>query len=497
MRPERLRDQLGAAMNSRRADPAVRPAGLRQDLPVPSSMARLLSGARRRAARDRGARRDHPRLRPASAPSGATRPRRARARQPRTAPMRAGCSASGRASSPAASSRSRCSTSVFDAARRLLPGAAALQGQQRPVPRRRPRPPGRSRRAQLLNRWIVPMERRHDYLMLRNGGKFTIPFDMVLVFSTNLRPDRARRRAPSCAASATRSSSARSSLDRVPPHLRTCLRRWGVASRRICVRADSSTPTTFARRPLLACYPRDLLSQVATTAALPGRAAGALRRPARLGLAQLLRAHERAASTQRRDPEECKVMRAPEGLLMLLVAAARRRSRRCVSPSRVDAGARRGDSGQIAVASSRHRARRRISPGACCRMVEWPSGSVPPGRIHRPGGARGPRRQVSHQRGEPLIEAKLAPVGTKGGLSAVVAEGKRAMTVRVNDVDRSGRLRAARQLRRHHGQHAERRRPAAATRTRRSARSCSSASWCSPSRRRPTATRPSRRSSTP
>ena len=41
---------------------------------------------------------------------------------------------------------------------------------------------------QLMNRWIVPMERRHDYLMLRNGSKFRIPFDMMLVFSTNLTP---------------------------------------------------------------------------------------------------------------------------------------------------------------------------------------------------------------------------------------------------------------------------------------------------------------------
>ncbi|MES2715589.1 MAG: ATP-binding protein [Pseudomonadota bacterium] len=41
---------------------------------------------------------------------------------------------------------------------------------------------------ELMNRWIVPMERRHDHLMLRNGAKFTVPFDMVLVFSSNLRP---------------------------------------------------------------------------------------------------------------------------------------------------------------------------------------------------------------------------------------------------------------------------------------------------------------------
>jgi pilus assembly protein CpaB len=41
---------------------------------------------------------------------------------------------------------------------------------------------------------------------------------------------------------------------------------------------------------------------------------------------------------------------------------------------------------------------------------------------------------MSLQRGEPLTETRLAPIGTKGGLSAVVPEGKRAMTVRVNDV---------------------------------------------------------------
>jgi pilus assembly protein CpaB len=36
--------------------------------------------------------------------------------------------------------------------------------------------------------------------------------------------------------------------------------------------------------------------------------------------------------------------------------------------------------------------------------------------------------------GEPVSEAKLAPVGTLGGLSALITEGKRAITVRVNDV---------------------------------------------------------------
>lgn len=40
----------------------------------------------------------------------------------------------------------------------------------------------------LMNRWIVPMDRRRDYLSLHTGGSFEIPFDVKLVFSTNLSP---------------------------------------------------------------------------------------------------------------------------------------------------------------------------------------------------------------------------------------------------------------------------------------------------------------------
>lgn len=43
--------------------------------------------------------------------------------------------------------------------------------------------------AEILNRWIVPMERRIDYLSFENGGKMTVPFETFLVFSTNLTPD--------------------------------------------------------------------------------------------------------------------------------------------------------------------------------------------------------------------------------------------------------------------------------------------------------------------
>ena len=42
--------------------------------------------------------------------------------------------------------------------------------------------------AEVLNRWIVPMERRVDYLSFMTGGKMTVPFETFLVFSTNLNP---------------------------------------------------------------------------------------------------------------------------------------------------------------------------------------------------------------------------------------------------------------------------------------------------------------------
>jgi hypothetical protein len=41
----------------------------------------------------------------------------------------------------------------------------------------------------LLNRWIVPLESRFDYLKLHTGKSFTIPFEELVIFSTNLEPE--------------------------------------------------------------------------------------------------------------------------------------------------------------------------------------------------------------------------------------------------------------------------------------------------------------------
>jgi pilus assembly protein CpaB len=68
------------------------------------------------------------------------------------------------------------------------------------------------------------------------------------------------------------------------------------------------------------------------------------------------------------------------------------------------------------------------------KLVAWPSNALPPGAINDATLLATRVARTSIGSGEPIVEGKLAPPGTLGGLSAVVAEGKRAMTVRVNDV---------------------------------------------------------------
>lgn len=68
------------------------------------------------------------------------------------------------------------------------------------------------------------------------------------------------------------------------------------------------------------------------------------------------------------------------------------------------------------------------------KVIDWPSGSVPAGAFKSAELLRERVTRINVQRDEPILESKLAPKGTKGGLSAVISEGKRAITVRVNDV---------------------------------------------------------------
>ena len=43
---------------------------------------------------------------------------------------------------------------------------------------------------ELLNRWIVPLENHVDYLTLANGKKIEVPFEQLIIFSTNLEPNK-------------------------------------------------------------------------------------------------------------------------------------------------------------------------------------------------------------------------------------------------------------------------------------------------------------------
>ena len=68
------------------------------------------------------------------------------------------------------------------------------------------------------------------------------------------------------------------------------------------------------------------------------------------------------------------------------------------------------------------------------REVEWPAQSVPAGVFNDKQVLADRVLKLNVMRGDPISDAKLAPVGTQGGLSALIEPGKRAITVRVNDV---------------------------------------------------------------
>ncbi|MDP3037095.1 MAG: Flp pilus assembly protein CpaB, partial [Rhodocyclaceae bacterium] len=68
------------------------------------------------------------------------------------------------------------------------------------------------------------------------------------------------------------------------------------------------------------------------------------------------------------------------------------------------------------------------------QVVDWPRANVAAGVFGDVKALDSRVAKVSLLRGEPVLEARLSPVGTTGGLSAVINEGKRAITVRVNEI---------------------------------------------------------------
>ncbi len=68
------------------------------------------------------------------------------------------------------------------------------------------------------------------------------------------------------------------------------------------------------------------------------------------------------------------------------------------------------------------------------RVIDWPGSTVPPDASRNTSEVVGRIARVSMIPGEPVLPGKLAPKSATGGLSSIIPEGKRAITVHVNEV---------------------------------------------------------------
>lgn len=80
-----------------------------------------------------------------------------------------------------------------------------------------------------------------------------------------------------------------------------------------------------------------------------------------------------------------------------------------------------------------------IAPGAAItadklKAFNWPSNDVPPGSFSKVKEVQGRITRQEILKGEPILEYKLAGIESKGGLESTITTGKRAITVRVNEV---------------------------------------------------------------
>lgn len=113
--------------------------------------------------------------------------------------------------------------------------------------------------ADLLNRWIVPLERHIDFLTLPGGSKIEVPFEAYVVFSTNLDPtllaDEAfLRRIPY-------------KIELTDPSREIFVDLLKQQARQLKLTLPDESiqhllATHYVERPLRGCHPRDLLRQV-------------------------------------------------------------------------------------------------------------------------------------------------------------------------------------------------------------------------------------------
>ena len=124
---------------------------------------------------------------------------------------------------------------------------------------------------ELMNRWIVPMARHIDYLSLHTGYKFPVPFDVIVVFSSNLAPQHLADD---------------SFLRRIgykihvgPLSAYHYLAVFRSTCAQLGINFDEASYTYLLhlhsqyQRPLLACYPRDILAQICDQARYEDHAA--------------------------------------------------------------------------------------------------------------------------------------------------------------------------------------------------------------------------------
>jgi predicted ATPase with chaperone activity len=115
--------------------------------------------------------------------------------------------------------------------------------------------------AELLNRWIVPLENRLDYLTLSTGKKFQVPFEQLIIFSTNLEPsdlvDEAfLRRIP------YKIEIGDPDDDEFHHLFKLYAKTFGCEYRADCVDTLLDRHYRSCNRPLRRCHPRDLLNQI-------------------------------------------------------------------------------------------------------------------------------------------------------------------------------------------------------------------------------------------
>ena len=123
--------------------------------------------------------------------------------------------------------------------------------------------------AELLNRWIVPLEKRYDFLNLPSGKKIQVPFDQLIIFSTNLEP-----RDLVDGAFLRRIPYKIEVPDPLPEHFRELFRLMapglGLTHNAGAVEYLIAEHYERAGRDFKACHPRDLMLQVRNRAVYRG-----------------------------------------------------------------------------------------------------------------------------------------------------------------------------------------------------------------------------------